>query len=83
MVEDAWEKRWNRPPTPEEQDGLIKEHIRQTVFYREAIVMGLDAIKTAILIGVSSRAGSKTEPTLNSTECVRALACDLLVFPRR
>jgi hypothetical protein len=39
----SWEKRWNRPPTPEEQAGLIKEHIRQTVFYREAIAMGLDA----------------------------------------
>jgi len=39
----SWEKRWNRPPTPEEQAGLVKEHIRQTVFYREAIAMGLDA----------------------------------------
>ena len=39
----SWEKRWNRLPTPEEQAGLIKEHIRQTVFYREAIAMGLDA----------------------------------------
>jgi hypothetical protein len=39
----SWEKRWNRPPTPEEQAGLIREHIRQTVFYREALAMGLDA----------------------------------------
>jgi len=39
----SWVKRWNRPPTPEEQAGLNKEHIRQTIFYREALAMGLDA----------------------------------------
>lgn len=39
---DAWEKRWNRPPTPEERDGLIKQYLREMILYREAVAMGLD-----------------------------------------
>lgn len=38
----SWEKRWNRPPTGRELDGLIEAHIKETVLYREALAMGLD-----------------------------------------
>ena len=38
----AWQKRWNRPPTAEEFDGLIQQYIRETVLYREALTMGLN-----------------------------------------
>jgi peptidyl-prolyl cis-trans isomerase C len=38
----AWKKRWNRPPTTEELDGLIKQYIKETVLYREALTMGLN-----------------------------------------
>jgi len=38
----SWQKRWNRPPTPEELDGLIQQYIRETVLYREALTMGLN-----------------------------------------
>ncbi|MBW2275489.1 MAG: peptidyl-prolyl cis-trans isomerase [Deltaproteobacteria bacterium] len=44
----SWEKRWNRPPTPEERDGLIREYVRESVFYREALAMGLDRNDTII-----------------------------------
>lgn len=37
----SWRKRWNRLPTNEELDGLIKQYIKETVLYREALVMGL------------------------------------------
>ena len=30
----SWQKRWNRPATPEEFDGLIQQYIRETVLYR-------------------------------------------------
>jgi peptidyl-prolyl cis-trans isomerase C len=33
----SWQKRWNRPPMPEELDGLIQQYIRETVLYREAL----------------------------------------------
>jgi len=45
---DSWEKRWNRAPTPEEREGLIAEYVRETIFYREALAMGLDRDDTII-----------------------------------
>jgi hypothetical protein len=44
----TWEKRWNRPPTPEERAGLIQEYVRESIFYREALAMGLDRDDTII-----------------------------------
>jgi peptidyl-prolyl cis-trans isomerase C len=41
-MEISWQKRWSRPPTPEEFDGLIQQYIRETVLYREALTMGLN-----------------------------------------
>ena len=37
-----WEARWNRPPTPEEIDGLIQSYIKEDVLYRQAVAMGLN-----------------------------------------
>ena len=37
-----WEKRWNRPPTRKEIDGLIQQYVRDEVLYRQAVAMGLD-----------------------------------------
>jgi len=44
----SWQKRWNRPPTPEEFDGLIQQYIKETVLYREALTMGLNQHDTVI-----------------------------------
>lgn len=41
-MQTAWRKRWNRPPTAEEFDGLIQQYIKETVLYREALTMGLN-----------------------------------------
>ena len=41
-MQTSWQKRWNRPPTPEEFDGLIQQYIKETVLYREALTMGLN-----------------------------------------
>jgi peptidyl-prolyl cis-trans isomerase C len=41
-MKSAWEKRWNRPPTEAEFDGLIQQYIKETVLYREALIMGLN-----------------------------------------
>jgi hypothetical protein len=37
-----WQKRWGRAPTAQELDGLIRQYIRETVLYREALALGLD-----------------------------------------
>jgi peptidyl-prolyl cis-trans isomerase C len=44
----SFEKRWNRPPTPAEMDGLVQEYVRETAFYREALAMGLDKDDTIV-----------------------------------
>jgi len=39
---------WQRPPTQRELDGLIEDYIREEVYYREALAMGLDRDDTII-----------------------------------
>ncbi len=41
-MQTNWQKRWGRPPTAEEFDGLIQQYIRETVLYREALALDLD-----------------------------------------
>ena len=41
-MKDTWTKRWNRPPTDQELEGLIDQHIEESIFYQEALKMGLD-----------------------------------------
>lgn len=41
-MQSSWQKRWNRPPTAQEFDGLVQQYIRETVLYREALTMGLN-----------------------------------------
>jgi hypothetical protein len=37
-----FERTWSRPPTGAELDGLIQNYIREEVFYREGVALGLD-----------------------------------------
>lgn len=39
---EMWRKKWNRPPTDAEMLGLVRDQLRETVLYREAVAMGLD-----------------------------------------
>ncbi len=41
-LQAGWQARWNRPPTPDEMNGLVKAQIREAALYREAVAMGLD-----------------------------------------
>ena len=41
-MQTSWQKRWNRPPTAAEFDGLVQQYIKETVLYREALTMGLN-----------------------------------------
>ena len=41
-MQSSWQKRWNRPPTAAEFDGLIQQYVKETVLYREALTMGLN-----------------------------------------
>lgn len=63
-------KTWQRPPTPEEMVGLVRDRVREEVYYREAIAMGLDKDDTVIrrrlrqkMEFVSDDIAAQTEPS--------------------
>jgi len=39
---NTFSRTWQRPPTPEEYAGLLKDYVRQEIAYRESRAMGLD-----------------------------------------
>ena len=42
QLETRFSLTWMRPPTAEELAGLIESHVRDEIYYREALAMGLD-----------------------------------------
>ena len=42
-LSDQWTRMWNRQPTERELAGVIRDHVRVQILYREAVAMGLDA----------------------------------------
>ncbi len=61
---------WQRPPTREELAGLIQDYVREEVYYREALAMGLDKDDTIIrrrlrqkMEFVSEDTAARAEPT--------------------
>jgi hypothetical protein len=43
-----WSKKWNRPPTETELMGLVDSYIKEEVYYREALALGLDQNDTIL-----------------------------------
>jgi hypothetical protein len=43
-----WSKKWNRPPTETELQGLVESYIKEEVYYREALTLGLDKNDTIL-----------------------------------
>jgi hypothetical protein len=39
---------WQRPPTPQELKGLVDEHVKEEIYVREALALGLDKDDTVI-----------------------------------
>jgi peptidyl-prolyl cis-trans isomerase C len=39
---EQWEQQWHRQPAPAQVDGLIRDLIKDEVYYREAVRLGLD-----------------------------------------
>jgi hypothetical protein len=47
-LETAFSRTWRRPPTASELEELIRDHVREEVFAREAVALGLDKDDTII-----------------------------------
>jgi len=48
QLTEIFTRTWQRPPTEQELEGLIEDHIREEVYYREALAMGLDRDDTIV-----------------------------------
>jgi len=42
QLADIWRQKWQRAPSERELQGLVDAYIREEVYYREALAMGLD-----------------------------------------
>ena len=69
-LEIAFSRTWRRPPTTGELEGLLRDYIREEVFAREAVALGLDKDDTIIrrrlrqkLEFVSEDVAAHAEPT--------------------
>ncbi len=43
-----WQKTWGRPPSESELQGLVRDHIKEEIYVREAMTLGLDNNDTVI-----------------------------------
>jgi hypothetical protein len=43
-----FQRTWQRPPTQQELEGIVQEYVKEEVFYREALAMGLDRDDTLV-----------------------------------
>ena len=68
---------FRRPPTAEELDGLIRDHVRGEVYYREALRLGLDAddevVKKRLRNKMLAIAGAEAEAAQASDAELQAL----------
>ena len=69
-LEVAFSRTWRRPPTASELEGLVRDYLREEVFAREAVALGLDKDDTIIrrrlrqkLEFVSEDVAAHAEPT--------------------
>ena len=67
---DGFARTWMRPPTAAEIRGLVEDYVREEVYYREAMALGLDRDDTVIrrrlrqkMEFVSDDVASGREPT--------------------
>ena len=81
---------WMRPPTPQELRGLVDDYVKEEVFYREAIAMGLDRDDTVIrrrlrqkMEFVSEDAATTAEPTDAQLQQFLAAHAEKFVEPAR
>jgi hypothetical protein len=81
---------WQRPPAPEEWEGLIRDRVREEVYSREAIALGLDRDDTIIrrrlrqkMEFVSEDMATQAQPTEAELGAYLAAHPDLFGVERR
>jgi PPIC-type PPIASE domain len=90
QLAEIFTKTWQRPPTAQELTGLVDAYVKEEVFYREALKVGLDRDDTVIRRRMQQKMEFLTEPaeeTLVATDAeldtwLAAHRADFHVAPR-
>jgi hypothetical protein len=89
QLAQGFERVWQRPPTQPELDGLVEEFVREEIYYREALAMGLDRDDTIVrrrmrqkLEFLSDDLAPVTEPTMPRSNPSRARTDAYWIEPR-
>jgi len=90
MLATTFAGTWQRPPTADEMDGLIRDYLREEVAAREAVALGLDKDDTVIrrrlrqkLEFISEDMTSRAEPTEHELQDYLAAHEDVFRTERR
>ncbi len=71
-----WSQTWQRPPNPSELDGLIRDYIKEEIYYREALRLGLDKDDMVVRRRMRSKmeflASSETENMIATDAALQA-----------
>ncbi len=71
-----WSQTWQRPPNAKELDGLIRDYIKEEIYYREAKRLGLDEDDTVVRRRLRSKmeflATSETENMIPTDATLQA-----------
>lgn len=62
QLAQVFAKTWQRPPSPEELRGLVDAYIKEEVYYREALKLGLERDDTLIRRRMQQKMEFVTEP---------------------
>ena len=62
QLAEIFAKTWQRPPTPEELRGLVDSYVKEEIYYREAVKLGLDRDDTLIRRRMQQKMEFVTEP---------------------
>lgn len=65
---DQWQAQMGRPPTPDEAQGLLEQWLREEIFYREAVKLGLDQDDTIIRRRLAQKLTFLNEDLANAEE---------------
>ena len=64
----SFQRTWRRPPTEQEVESFIEDYIREEVFYRESMAMGLDKDDTLIRRRLRQKLEFVAEDMANAVE---------------
>ena len=83
QLADSFTRTWRRPPTEQELQDLIENHIREEVFYREGQAAGLDRDDVVIRRRVRQKMEFIVEDMVDAEPTEEQLANHLATYPER